>query len=114
MENNTKIFYKEWLSEKRDGYDLIVFAYIKESFLTERNVELSYVENSTLEQMILELAKKKEMGKYFHREDGPAYGAAYKDHKTGELDVKHTEYWINGERQLNENMIKKINEKGKK
>lgn len=105
-----EIFYKEWLSEKRDGYDLIVFANIKKEFLQDKmkgtleNID-SVVE---LEQFVMDLAKEKEVGKYFHNTKGVAYGAAYKKHDTGDLDVKHAEYWINGRRLLDEGEIKKI------
>ncbi len=105
-----EIVYKEWLAEKREDYDLIVFANIKKEFLTEKlkgSVDSidSIVE---LEQFVMDLAKEKEVGKYFHNTKGIAYGAAYKKHATGELEIKHPEYWINGRRLLEESEIKKI------
>lgn len=105
-----EIIYKEWLAEKRDGYDLIVFANVKKEFLTDKlkgSVD-SLDAVLELEQFVMDLAKEKEVGKYFHNTKGIAYGAAYKKHGTGELEIKHPEYWINGRRLLEESEIKKI------
>ena len=102
-----EVMYKEWLSEKRDGYDLIVFASIKNEFLKDKmgNKNLDDVEK--LEDFVLDLAKEKEVGKYFHNTKGPAYGAAYK-HADGRFEIKHDEYWMSGKRLLEEQEIKKI------
>lgn len=105
-----EIVYKEWLAEKRADYDLIVFANIKKEFLTDKlkgSVD-SLDAVLELEQFVMDLAKEKEVGKYFHNTKGIAYGAAYKNHATGELEIKHPEYWINGRRLLEESEIKKI------
>lgn len=105
-----EIVYKEWLSEKREDYDLIVFANIKKEFLTDKlKGSLDSIDAVVeLEQFVMDLAKEKEVGKYFHNTKGVAYGAAYKKHATGELDIKHAEYWINGRRLLEESEIKKV------
>lgn len=105
-----EIVYKEWLSEKRDGYDLIVFANVKKEFLSDKLKgsidDLDSV--MELEQFVMDLAKEKEVGKYFHNTKGVAYGAAYKKHADGDMEVKHAEYWINGRRLLEESEIKKV------
>jgi len=105
-----EIVYKEWLAEKRADYDLIVFANIKKEFLTDKlKGSLDSLDAVLeLEQFVMDLAKEKEVGKYFHNTKGIAYGAAYKKHDTGELEIKHPEYWINGRRLLEESEIKKI------
>lgn len=101
--------YKEWLSEKRDkdGYDLIVFANFKKDFIKEKlkNKEVDDIIN--IQDFVLDLAKEKEIGKYFHNTKGVAYGAAYK-HNDGKMEYKHEEYWMNGKRILDEKEIKKI------
>jgi hypothetical protein len=99
--------YKEWLSEKRADYDLIVYANIKTDFLKEKLKNKAIDDVVELQDFVLDLAKEKEVGKYFHNTKGVAYGAAYKYHD-GRMEYKHEEYWINGKRILDEKEIKKI------
>ncbi len=102
-----EVVYKEWLSEKREGYDLVVYATIRKEFITEKLKGQDINDYEALEKFVLELAKEKEVGKYFHNNKGPAYGAMYK-HADGKVEMKHEEFWMNGKRILEENEIKKI------
>lgn len=108
-EDRGETVYKEYLAEKREDFDVIVFANIKKEFLKDKlQGNVSDLDAVELEQFVMDFAKEKEVGKYFHNPKGIAYGAAYKKHGTGELDVKHAEYWINGRRLLEETEIKKV------
>lgn len=104
--------YYEWVSEHKDGYDLIVFVNFKLTFLTKlKKKGIKFKNIKTAQDFILILAKKPlEIGKYFHCETGPAYGAAYKSHQ-GKVDYKHEEYWLNGKRVLNKKKIEAIKNK---
>ena len=106
-----EVVYKEWLAEDRkedQGYDLVIFAHLKKEFLKEKLAgHKSLDDYNDPKEFVLELAKEKEAGKYFHNTKGPAYGAAHR--KTdGTLEIVHPEYWISGKRLTDEAEIKKV------
>jgi hypothetical protein len=98
MENNLrKTIFKEFITEKRESYNLVLFAYIKEEWFKEHSINPQ--NDISLEEFILKWNKELEVGKYFHNEMGPAYGAQYVPHdKTQYRVTKHAEYFLDGMR----------------
>ena len=91
-----------------NGYDVTLFFHIKKEFLSEKIPGKKLEDFNGLEDIILILAKEKEMGSYFHNTKGSAYGAFYREHGTGKVEMKHEEYWIDGKRVVEEDKIKKL------
>lgn len=122
-EERGEVVYKEWLSEKREGYDLVVYVNIKKEYLTTV-LKGENIDNFTsMKDFLMTLAKERELAKYFHNPKGPCYGAVNKYHAPvleddqkkgftysadGKYEYKHIEFWTHGKRLLDEKEIKKI------
>lgn len=110
-EDRGETIYKIWLAEDRrakEGYDLVVYANFRKEFLSEKLVGNKTIDDYDQgKEFVLELAKEKELGTYFHNPRGVAYGAA-KRKPNGDLEILHGEYWLNGKRIIEESEIKRL------
>lgn len=122
-EERGEVVYKEWLSEKRDGYDLVVFVNVKKEYITSVLKGENFDNYVTMKDFLMTLAKERELAKYYHNPKGPCYGAVNKYENAiplseqkkgftysadGKYEYKHVEYWTHGKRLLDEKEIKKI------
>lgn len=97
-----------------EPHTLCLFFCVKDTFFTDKKLDRKLAVTMTAEQFVNYYAKKKEIGKYFHNELGPAYGALYRDLKTNEIiKVPHAEFWQNGKRLLKLSEIKSMLKKAK-
>lgn len=93
--NSDGTVYKRFIVQKRDGYDVAVFACFKREFLDKLPKPID--EYDTARGFLEDLAKRYELGTFLHNPSGPAYGAVYVI-SDGSVTYPHAEYWLDGKR----------------